>query len=96
MQGENFSQDIQSQMGKSYILNQAAWDILKQSKTKDAGYKINDATLLGVVKNFHFESFHNKINPMIFYWATNNYYNKALLKLTAGKTAQTINYIDKI
>jgi len=101
IQGENFSQDIQSQMvqsemGGSYILNEAAWDILKQSKTKDAGYKINGGTLLGVIRNFHFESFHNKINPMILYWAPSNYFNKALLKLTAGNTAQTINYIDEI
>ncbi|QIA06596.1 ABC transporter permease [Draconibacterium halophilum] len=96
LQGDNFSKDIQSQMGKSYIVNEAGWDILKNSKTKDAGYKINDGTLLGVIKNFHFESFHNKIEPMIFYWANNNYYNKALLKLTAGNTAQTINYIDKV
>ncbi|NQU87132.1 MAG: FtsX-like permease family protein [Mariniphaga sp.] len=101
VQGENFSQDIQSQMvqsemGGSYILNEAAWDILKQSKTKDAGYNINGETLLGVIRNFHFESFHNKINPMILYWAPSNYFNKALLKLTAGNTAQTINYIDEI
>jgi len=96
IQGENFSQDIKSQMGKSYIVNEAGWDILKNSKTKDAGYKINDGTLLGVIKNFHFESFHNKIEPMIFYWANNNYYNKALLKLTAGNTVQSINYIEKV
>jgi len=96
IQGENFSQDIQSQKGESYILNEAAWDILKNSKTKDAGYKINDGTLLGVIKNFHFESFHNKIEPMIFYWASNSSYNKALLKLTTVNRGQTINSIDKI
>ena len=33
---------------------------------------------------------------MILYWAPNHYFNKALLKLTAGNTAQTINYINKI
>ena len=96
IQGENFSQDIQSQMGESYILNEAAWDILKHSKMKDEGYKINKRTLLGVVNNFHFESFYNKIDPMILYWASNNNYNKAFLKLTAGSTAQTLNYINKI
>ena len=96
LQGENFSQDIKSQMGGSYILNEAAWDIVKHSKTKDVGYKINDGTLLGVIRNFHFESFHNTINPMILYWAPNDYFNKALLKLSAGNTAQTINYIDEI
>jgi hypothetical protein len=96
VQGENFSQDIKSQMGESYILNEAAWDILKHSKTKDAGYKINGGSLLGVIKNFHFESLHNTINPMMLYWAPDNYFNKALLKLTAGNRAQTINYINEI
>ncbi|MBT3382535.1 MAG: hypothetical protein HN778_14310 [Prolixibacteraceae bacterium] len=101
VQGENFSRDIQSQMfqresGGGYILNEAAWNILKQSKTKDAGYNINGRTLLGVIENFHFESFHNKIDPMILYWAPSDYLNKALLKLSAGNTAQTMNYIDEI
>ena len=96
IQGENFSADIQSQMGNSYILNEAAWKIFQHSKTKDAGYKIDEGTLLGVIKNFHFESFHNAIKPMILYWAPSNNSNKALLKLTAGNTAQTINYIDEV
>jgi len=102
IQGENYSQDIKSQMvgrggvGGSYILNEAAWEIFKHSKTKDAGNKINDGTLLGVIRNFHFESFHNTINPMILYWAPINYSSKALLKLSAGNTTQTINYIDGI
>lgn len=100
VQGENFSPDIQSQMvqsetGGGYILNEAAWDILKQSKTKDAGYNLNGRSLLGVIRNFHFESFHNKINPMILYWAPSSNSTKALLKLSTGNTAQTINYIDE-
>jgi len=96
LQGDKFSEDIQSQMGEGYILNEAAWDIMKNSKTKDDGYAIGKRRLLGVIKNFHFESFHNKIEPMIFYWAPNDYHNIALLKLTAGNTTQSLNYIDKI
>lgn len=101
VQGENFSENIKSQMvqsetGSGYILNEAAWDILKKSKTKDAAYNLNGRTLLGVIRNFHFESFHNKINPMILYWAPTNNSTKALLKLTVGNTSQTINYIDEV
>jgi putative ABC transport system permease protein len=33
---------------------------------------------------------------MILYWAPSDYLNKALLKLSAGNTAQTMNYIDEI
>jgi putative ABC transport system permease protein len=96
LQGENFSQDIQSQMGEFYITNEAGWDIIKNSKTKDDGYKNGKRRLLGVIKNIHFESFHKKIGPMIFYWAPADYHNIALLKLTAGNASQTLNYIDKI
>ncbi|MBI9067092.1 MAG: ABC transporter permease [Salinivirgaceae bacterium] len=96
VQGENFSKEIKSQMGESYILNEAAWDILKHSKTKDVGYKINGGSLLGIIKNFHFESFHNKIHPLMIYWAPDNYYNKALLKLTTNNTPQTIKYINEL
>ncbi len=96
VQGENFSKEIKSQKGVSYILNEAAWDILKHSKTKDAGYRINDGSLLGVMKNFHFESFHNKIDPMMLYWAPDNYFNKVLLKLTTKNPLQTINFINDL
>jgi putative ABC transport system permease protein len=96
IQGKNFSQDIKSQMSESYILNEAAWEILKHSKMENDGYKIGNRTLLGVVSNFHFESFHNKINPMILYWVPNNNYNKALLKLTTGSSAQTLKTINEI
>jgi len=96
LQGENFSFERQGQIGKSYILNQAAFDLFKHSKSKDAVNQIDDGTLLGVVKNFHFESLHNNINPMILYWAPNNYYNKVFLKLSAANTAQTIEYIKEV
>lgn len=95
-QGENFSLDRPGQIGKAYILNEAAYNLFKHSKSKDAVHQINDGTLIGVVKNFHFESLHNNINPMILYWAPNSYYNKAFVKLNGVDIAQTIDHINKV
>jgi putative ABC transport system permease protein len=97
LQGENFSWNIKSQANGGYILNEAAWDILKNTSLKEKGYNMEDRTLIGVVDNFHFESFHSKINPMILYWQKEiQYSNNVLIKLSANNTVQTLKCIENI
>jgi putative ABC transport system permease protein len=97
LQGENFSWDIKSQSNGGYILNKAAWDIFKNTSLKEKGYNMKDRTLIGVVDNFHFESFHSKINPMILYWQKEiQYSNNVLIKLSANNTVQTLKYIETV
>jgi putative ABC transport system permease protein len=94
--GNNFSWDIPTQITDNYIINEAAWDILKNSAIDKEGYKINGRKLLGVTNNLHIESLRYKVSPMIFYWGKSSEYNKALLKLTNGNYANTLAYINGV
>ena len=96
IRGNDFSWEIPTQMTDNYIINEAAWDILKNSSIEKEGYKIRNRRLLGVIKNFHIESLHYKVSPMIFYWGNTQEYNKALLKLKNGNYAQTLDYIKDV
>ena len=97
IQGDNFSWDIKTQSDNGYIINEAAWDILKNTSLKNKGYKIENRSLIGVVSNFHFESFHNKINPVILYWGNDSRnLNRALLKLTGHNITHSIDYINGV
>ena len=97
IQGENFSWDIKSQANSGYILNEAAWELLKNTSLKDKGYELENRSLLGVTDNFHFESFHTTINPMIFYWNNQSIStNKVLLKLSGNTVVQTLEHIEAV
>ncbi len=97
VQGENFSWDIKSQANSGYILNEAAWDLLKNTSLKDKGFELENRSLLGVAGNFHFESFHTKINPVIIYWNNNELStNRVLLKLSGNSVVQTLGHIDEV
>jgi len=97
VQGENFSWDIKSQANSGYILNEAAWDLLKNTSLKDKGFELENRSLLGVAGNFHFESFHTKINPVILYWNNNELStNRVLLKLSGNSVVQTLGHIDEV
>ncbi|WP_321370072.1 FtsX-like permease family protein [uncultured Draconibacterium sp.] len=97
VQGENFSWDIKSQANSGYILNEAAWDLLKNTSLKEKGFELENRSLLGVAGNFHFESFHTKINPVILYWNSNELStNRVLLKLSGNSVVQTLGHIDEV
>ncbi len=97
VQGNNFSWNIKTQSDGAYILNKAAWDIVKNTSLKDKNYSFNNRELTGVVENFHFESFHSQINPMILYWQKNiKYSNNAIIKLSGNNTVQTLDYIENV
>ena len=80
-------------MNDSYIINEAGWDILKNSTIRENGYIIRNRKLAGVVNNFHFESLHYKVLPMIFFWGKSDQKNIALCKLTNSNNDLTIDYI---
>ena len=55
------------------------------------GYKLE---IIGVVKNFHFESLRYNVGPMFFVLAP-QYTQKVMVKIAAGKEAETIDRIQR-
>jgi len=68
LEGRNFSPDLPSDLNSSFIMNEAmvdllGWDDPVGLSLPSEGFGENRA--IGVVKNFHYESLYNQINPAI-------------------------------
>lgn len=69
--GRTFSKDIPTDDSLAFIINEAAakaigWQTPEEGVGKDFGYGGTTGKLIGIVKDFHFESLHQEVAPMIF------------------------------
>jgi putative ABC transport system permease protein len=70
VQGRNLSWDLKSDMGLSYLVNEEAVPFLGLEPLFGETFRANfgESRVVGVVKNFHFQSLHRKIGPMAVVW----------------------------
>ncbi len=93
--GRTFSNEFNAENTK-VVFNEAA---IKHMGLKDpigAHIKFwgNDKEIIGIAKDFHFESLHESIKPLMFsYWPQRT--NKFMVKIKAGKEKETIDKIGK-
>lgn len=68
VEGRNFSLDILTDATKTCILNESAMRYLGWTSAVNKSIMLGkeNVSVIGVVKNFHYESLHNEIGPMIF------------------------------
>lgn len=70
VEGRNFSEKVASDAGDAYIVNQAAvqafgWDRGVGKRLYWKGDRNKKGRVVGVVKDFHYASFHEKIEPLV-------------------------------
>lgn len=70
--GRFYQQDFGSDRTESFIINEAAakmigWKTPGEAVEKRINYGNRDARIVGVLKDFNFESLHQEIQPMIFF-----------------------------
>ncbi len=95
--GRNFSKEIKSDDSLGFILNESAVKMLGVTNddvlTRDFQYGGIKGRVIGVVRDFHFESLHEEIVPMVF--KPSKFYNRISVKI-AGKDLQVaIAHIEK-
>ncbi len=81
--GRNFSKDIKTDSNK-FIINETTvktlgWKTPENALNKQIKYGSVTGNVIGVMKDFHFESLHQPIIPMIF--ITSPYYNRLSIKI---------------
>jgi putative ABC transport system permease protein len=96
IEGRDFSRNFAADSTSSIILNESA---VAQLKWKDAVGKWMELngrrySVVGVVKDFHFESLHREIPPTIFIFST-RYVNWAYVKIENQNTPLTLKHIEK-
>ncbi len=94
-EGRSFSEKFESDDAK-IIFNEAA--ITAMGIENPIGTNVNlwgrERQIVGIVKNFNYESLHNKISPLFFILKPSNC-KKIMLKIEAGMESDVINNIEK-
>ena len=100
--GRDFSIDKRdSGSGREYIVNEALADeLLKDEKGKSREWLIGrhfgfDSVgyIIGIAKNFNFNSLHNKIETMFLFNCTECGFSNVSVKLKGGKTNEAVSFI---
>jgi len=70
--GRNFSREMGTDADQAFILNETAarrigWKSPEEAVGKGFGYGLRKGQIIGVVKDFHFESLHQEISPIVMF-----------------------------
>jgi putative ABC transport system permease protein len=96
--GRNFSRDYGTDTS-NFVLNQSAvkaigWTSPQQAVGKNFNYGFIKGHIIGVMKDFNFESLHQQIKPMIFIMppsaAKNGFYNAISVKLAGSQISSAL------
>ncbi|HEV8284627.1 MAG TPA: ABC transporter permease [Chitinophagaceae bacterium] len=101
--GRNFSNDS-SANGKEYIINEAlAKELLKDNRKQTYSYLLGKrfgfdslGTIVGIAKDFNFNSLHYKIETMFMHNQKNWGYSNMSVKINGGKVKEALAYIQGI
>jgi putative ABC transport system permease protein len=97
--GRNFSKAFSTDTN-NYIINEAAvkmlgWKAPQNAVGKDLAYGGIRGKVIGVVKDFHFESLHQAIIPLLFQLPSpsQGYFNRLSIKISGPNVQSAINTI---
>jgi putative ABC transport system permease protein len=92
--GRNLSWDRKSDLGLCYLVNEAAVPYLGLDPLFGEAFQANfgQSQIVGVVKNFHFQSLHQKIGPMAVVWF-DGWTDTAAIKISGTNIPRAIAHI---
>lgn len=98
--GRGFSKDVLSDDSAAFILNEAAvrmigWGI-DEAPGKVLRYGGREGRIIGVVKDFHFESLHESIIPMVFYMGKEYQRAQMSVAVNPANMQQGLQHIEKV
>ncbi len=96
-EGRDFSKDFPTD-SVAYILNESALKRIgyKNPVGKPLTFWQKKGTIIGVLKDFHFNSLHVSINPMVLRLGENIGWGNALVRTEPGKTKEALASLEKI
>jgi len=95
IEGRNFSYETQTDLDRTYLLNQEAVRQLgfEDPVGRTVGSERN--TVIGIVKDFHYSSLHSKIGPMAISWRV-NWTRRPCIKIAGTNIADSIKHIENV
>jgi putative ABC transport system permease protein len=100
LQGRNFSVDFPGDSSHSILVNEtfarkAGW---KNPVGQQVNFWYNNEkyTVIGVVKDYHFESLNQKIGPQLFTMKAGNNYGVSFIKIKPGTETASLRHIEQL
>ena len=101
IKGRNFSKDFPSDSAHSVLVNET---FVKKAGWKDPiGQEVNfwynageKYTVIGVVKDYHYESLTKEIGPQLFTMKPGNDYGKTFIKIKPNSETASLQHIEKV
>src|SRR6185295_11789146 len=98
--GRDFSKSIPTDDSLAFIINESAarkmgWKTNEEGIDKDFQYNNKNGKLIGIVSDFHFESLHQEIAPMIFLPRQGNY-NNLTIKISGDNLQAGLEHVQKV
>jgi putative ABC transport system permease protein len=96
--GRNFSRDIPTDDTLAFIVNESAIKMMglgsEEILSKEVQYGGVKGRVIGVVKDFHFESLHESIVPVIF--LPNTFFSRISVKIAGDEMQDGLQHIEKV
>ena len=97
-QGRTFSKEFSTDIGEAFVINETAAHVMNMKKpigTKIA-VKGKDGEVIGIVKDFHFKSLHEKIDPLILKLGTlDREHNYVTIRINTIQLHDTITLLEQ-
>lgn len=100
VKGRNFSKEFPSDSSHSVLVNEefvkvAGWKE-PLGQIVDFWYRNEKYTVVGVVKDYHFEGLGRKIGPQLFTMKKDNGYGRAFIKIRPNSETASLNHIETV
>jgi putative ABC transport system permease protein len=97
VEGRNLSRERLTDVARSYIINQEAAHFLELPSPVGERIDANfgSSQIIGVVKDFHFNSLHNRIEPLAIAWYE-PWANVAQVKISGSEVPSAIEYVGSV
>lgn len=97
--GRNFDVQLSSDSSQAFVLNEASiqaigWPTAEAAIGKKFEYGEREGTIIGVVSDFHFESLHQSIAPIVF-MITQGRSNQISMRIHESTRDQTLAYLSE-
>jgi len=95
--GRDFSKDFATDSA-GYVINEAALKRIgyKDPIGKPLTFWQKKGTIIGVLKDFHFNSLHEPINPLVLRLGEDISWGAALVRTEPGKTKEALSSLEKV
>ncbi len=98
--GRNFSKSVRSDDSLGYVLNEAAvraMGVADPASLVDEEFSYGGikGKIIGIVKDFHFESLHQAINPIVFFIRQPSY-NNLSVQLAGSNFREGLDQVEKV